>query len=194
MTRAALYARISTNDGRQHLDNQLRELRTFAGLHKWQITAEYTDEESGANPKRPGLEKLMHGAARRRFDLVLVFALSRLTRGGPMQAFHYISRLSESGVTFWSMTEEHFRTSGPAGEMLIAIAAYIAEQERAMIRERISAGLARAKANGKRVGRPPAKLPAVKELAKMRDQGKSLRAIAKHFNVSKDAVERRLRQ
>src|SRR6185369_1335288 len=138
--RVALYARVSTHEGRQHLSNQLVQMRQYCEVvgprpgHSddvaWFISRQYTDQDSGGKPNRDGLAELMADAARRKFDRVLVWDLSRLTREGPAAAFAYIERLARSGVEFWSMTEEHFRTSGPAGDLFIAIAAFIAREER----------------------------------------------------------------
>lgn len=189
--KAALYARISTREGKQHLENQFIELRTFANKMYWQIVEEFQDEETGASTTRPGLERLMKAAARRKFDLVAVFDLSRLTRGGPAQAFAYIERLTASKVQFWSITQEHFRTSGPSGQLFIAIAAHIAEMERDAIRHRVQAGIARARAAGKTLGRKPRVLNK-EQIAEMREAGKSFRAIAKHFGVGRTTIVRRL--
>lgn len=190
--RAALYARISTTEGRQHLENQLGQLREYSNRMGWEIVGEFTDQESGAAATRPNLDRMMKAAARRLFDLVLVFDLSRLTRQGPAQAFGYISRLSASKVQFWSMTEEHFRTSGPAGELLLAVAAFIAKQERETLVARIKAGISRAKANGKTVGRKRRTLDR-ETLIRMRKQGKTIRQLARAFNVGRTTIERRLK-
>jgi len=128
--RAALYARVSTRDKGQNLDNQLGELRTYAGRMGWKIERQFCDSQTGSTDRRPELDALMKAAAKREFDIVAVFDLSRLTRTGPAGAFELIARLKASGVEFWSMTEEHFRTAGPAGELFIAIAAYLANSQR----------------------------------------------------------------
>jgi DNA invertase Pin-like site-specific DNA recombinase len=189
--RVALYARTSTTDGRQQHANQLGELRDYAARMGWLIVSQYLDAASGAKDNRPELEKMMHAAARRAFDIVAVWDLSRLTRGGPAKAFAIIERLNASGVQFWSMTEEHFRTTGPAGQLLIAIAAYIAKAERESIRGRINAGVARARRDGKRLGRPPVVInhDRVREYHK---QGKSTRWIAAKLKTSKSTIERSL--
>jgi len=189
--RAALYARTSTKDGRQHASNQLHKLREFAARMDWTIAVEITDTESGARDSRPGLDKLMELAARRQIDVVLVFDLSRLSRGGPSKTFDLIGRLDRSGVQFWSMTEEHFRTSGPAGALLIAIAAYIAKNERDQILARINAGIARARREGKTIGRPRTVIDRMKAV-ELREQGKSIREIAHELKTSKSTIERAL--
>lgn len=151
--KAAIYARVS--DGRQQdASNQLAQLKSYAAAKHWTVIAEYVDGDSGAKADRPELLKLFNAASRLEFNVVLVWALDRFTRQGVAQTFEYIKNLKTFGVGFESFTEPHFRTTGPAGELLIAVAAWIAEQERKRIRERVVAGMARAKENGTKSGRP----------------------------------------
>jgi DNA invertase Pin-like site-specific DNA recombinase len=126
---------------------------------------------------------------------VLAFDLSRLTREGPARAFEYIARLRAVHVDFWSVREPYFRTSGIAGDLLIALAAYFYEEERRAIRERVKAGIARARRDGRILGRPKEFIDAVK-LAGMLDQEPrpSLRAIAGELKCSKSTIERHLRK
>jgi DNA invertase Pin-like site-specific DNA recombinase len=152
--KAAIYARVSTADGRQEVENQLAELRRFATAQAWQIVTEYIDHESGSRADRAQLRRMFRDAAQRRFDVVLVWALDRLTREGVPETFEYIKRLDSHGVQFVSFTEEHFRTTGPAGELMVAVAAWIAKQERLRISERVRAGLSRARTHGTRSGKP----------------------------------------
>lgn len=107
--RAALYARISTDDERQNLDNQLIDLREYAERSRWEITSTFTDSVSGAADNRPGLEQLMREASRKRFDVVLVWDLSRLTRKGPYSALQIVERLKASGIELHSYREEQLR-------------------------------------------------------------------------------------
>jgi DNA invertase Pin-like site-specific DNA recombinase len=150
----ALYARVSTDDGRQEVDNQVVELRRFAEAQNWDIVGEFIDRESGGRANRAEFRRMFACAARREFDLVLVWALDRLTREGVAETFEHIKRLTSHGVQFVSFTEEHFRTTGPAGELMIAVAAWIAKQERIRISERVRAGLLRVKEHGSKSGRP----------------------------------------
>lgn len=151
--RAAFYARISTKEGRQFTENQLDQMRDYAKHMDLKVCFEAIDEASGERNQRPGLDSIMEKASQGVFDVLLVWDLSRLTRGGPAQAFTFIAQLKAFKVEFWSFTEPHFRTDGPAGELFIAIAAYIAQAENANRRERIKAGMQRARASGKHVGR-----------------------------------------
>jgi DNA invertase Pin-like site-specific DNA recombinase len=187
--KAAVYARVSTQEGRQHLENQLQQLRAYAKRMRWTIIETYTDQASGAKDNRPGFEKMMHAAAGKQFDVLLVNDLSRMTRQGPAAAFRYIERLNSSGVEFHSFREEYFRTTGAAGPMLVAIAAYIAQEERRQMQDRINAGIARARASGVRLGRPR-KLVDRARLAQLRKQGKSIREIAVKLKTSPSIIMR----
>lgn len=187
----ALYARVSTSDGRQSLDNQLRELRRYARGQAWRIASEFTDEISGTKEKRPGLDDLLQAAACRPFEIVLAYDLSRMTRNGPASAFAMLERLKACGIEFWSYREEYFRTAGPAGPILIAIAAFLAEREREQIVGRINAGIARAKAAGVQFGRRRVVIDRAR-LADLRNEGKSLRECAHIMGRSKSAIERAL--
>lgn len=189
--RAALYARVSTREGKQHLENQFLKLREFARGMEWKVTKEYSDQETGANRNRPGLDQMLADAARRRFDVVLVFDLSRFTRGGPAEAFFLIARLARSKVDFWSMTEEHFRTGDSTGEIFIAIAAHIAKAERTLMQNRIRAGLDRARRNGATLGRPAVIVDRARVMH-LHGQGKTIREIAAALKVSRSTVHRRL--
>jgi DNA invertase Pin-like site-specific DNA recombinase len=189
MKTAGLYARISTTEGKQHLATQLQALRRYASRMAWKITGVYTDEITGASVTRPGLDQLLTAAARHDFDTVLVFELSRLTRRGPASAFELIERLRRSKVELWSMTEEHFRTPGAAGELLIAIAAFLARQERETMQARVKAGLDRARANGTPLGRRRILVDKSK-IQKLRESGASIRAIANELKYSKGVIER----
>lgn len=153
MKAAALYARVSTADGRQNAENQLAELRRIADKNGWRIYREYVDQVSGARRDRDALAELMGDAHGRRFDVVLVFALDRFTREGVLETFKRIDELSRYGVEFHSATEPHFTTAGPLGELFVAVAAWMAQQERRRMAERITAGLRRARAEGKIFGR-----------------------------------------
>lgn len=193
--RVALYARISTAKEReeQNIDTQLRELRRFAIANNWKVARVYKEFASGAKASRPELDRMMIDAAARRFDYVVVYDLSRLTRGGILKAFEIIERLKDSNVEFWSMTQAHFRTSGRNGSLLLAIAAHIAEEERLLIGERIKSGIARARSKGKRIGNPKRTINMLR-LIELKDKGKTLRQIAKLMKIDKMTVSRRLKE
>jgi DNA invertase Pin-like site-specific DNA recombinase len=149
--RAALYARVSTDT--QTTDNQVIELRDYAARQEW-TTEEYIDQGiSGSRESRPALDRLMSDARRRRFDVVICWRLDRFGRS----LRHIVTALDElhaRGISFVSLGEG-IDLSTPAGKLQLHILAALAEFERGRIKERIHAGLTRARAEGKRLGRKP---------------------------------------
>jgi DNA invertase Pin-like site-specific DNA recombinase len=184
--RAAIYARVSTKDKGQDTENQLAQLRRYAESQNWTVT-EYIDHETGRHANRAQFRSLFEAASRREINMVLVWALDRFTREGVAETFLHIRKLSGYGVQFESLTESHFRTTGPAGELMIAVAAWIAKQERARISERTKAGLARAKAKGKQLGRRWTVFPRDRA-EQMRKEGKSWRVIAQELGVGQSTI------
>lgn len=154
--RTAVYARVSTTD--QQIENQLLELRRYAEARGWTISREYVDiGVSGAKDRRPALDQLVADAKRRRFDVLVVWRLDRLGRS----LKHLITLLEEFAalsVAFVSLSEGIDATT-PAGKLQMHILGAIAEFERGRIRERVVAGLQRAKVQGKVLGRPKAVVP-----------------------------------
>lgn len=191
-TLVGVYARVSSKR-RQHTDNQLLKIRDFCKRRGWTIAEEYIDRETGAagRDKRPALDRMMNDAHQRRFHQVVVFALDRLSREGIAQTFDYVRRLKLSDVELCSVTEELFNTAGPAGELFIALAAWIAEQERLRHVERIKAGQQRAREQGKSLGAPRKKIN-LERLRRLRKQGKSWREVEELTGVPKSSARRRL--
>jgi DNA invertase Pin-like site-specific DNA recombinase len=150
MMRAAIYARVSTLD--QEPENQLQELRRYAEARGWTVQ-EYVDKGvSGAKDRRPALDALLKDAKRRKFDVLVCWRLDRLGRN----LKHLITLLDELqalGVAFVSLAEGIDATT-PAGKLQMHILGAIAEFERERIRERVLAGLQRAKRQGTKLGRP----------------------------------------
>jgi DNA invertase Pin-like site-specific DNA recombinase len=150
----AIYVRVST--GAQTVENQERELRDVAAKAGWEIVQVYRDEGiSGAKgrDKRPGFDALLRDATRRKFDLVAAWSVDRLGRS--LQ--HLVGMLGEleaSKVDLY-LHQQALDTSTPAGKALFQMMGVFAEFERAMIRERVHAGLSRAKTQGKRLGKAP---------------------------------------
>src|SRR5713226_8401670 len=176
--RAAVYARVSTFD--QEPENQLQELRRYVEARGW-TAQEYTDKGvSGAKDKRPALDELVRDAKRRKFDVLVCWRLDRLGRN----LKHLITLLEDLqalGVAFVSLAEGIDATT-PAGKLQMHILGAIAEFERERIRERVMAGLQRARSQGKRLGRPR------KALATISVPGGSVRAAAHAWGVSKSTA------
>jgi DNA invertase Pin-like site-specific DNA recombinase len=180
---AAIYARVSTLD--QEPENQLAELRRYAAARGWS-TVEYVDRGvSGAKDSRPALDRLLADARRRKADVVLCWRLDRLGRN----LRHLVTLLEELravGVDFVGLGEGIDATT-PAGKLQLHILAALAEFERARIAERVRAGLARVRASGKRLGRPPVRLGAraLEQKAHL-----SIRDAAAVLKVSRSVVHR----
>src|ERR1044071_1595224 len=171
MARVAIYARVSKDDGSQDAENQLAELRAWCAAAGHTVTQEYVDRVSGAKgaDDRPELSRLLCEAHKRRFDVVLCWALDRLSREGLAATVGYLERLDRAGVVFHSFTEEMLCTDNPVVRgVLLAIMSSMAASERRRISDRTKAGLARVKARGVRLGRRPIdpdKQAAIVELA-----------------------------
>jgi len=182
--RAAIYARVSTLD--QTTENQLVELRRYVETRGWAAT-EYVDEGvSGAKDRRPALDSMVLDARRRRFDVVVCWRLDRLGRN----LKHLITLLEDFealGVAFVSLAEGIDATT-PAGRLQMHILGAIAEFERARIAERVRLGLARVKAQGRRLGRPKIEVTE-EQLAAV--AGLSVRQAAKRLGISPSTVYRR---
>lgn len=187
---AAIYARVSTKDKGQDTENQLAQLRQYAAKQDWTVI-EFVDHETGKHANRSGFTALFAAASRREIDVVLVWALDRFTREGILETFEHINRLSKFGVLFESLTEPQFRTTGATGELMLAIAAWIAKQERIRISERTKAGLSTARAKGKVLGRPRKVFR--RDLAEeLRAGGMSWRKIEKRLGVPQATIRKAL--
>src|SRR5450755_4819469 len=149
----ALYARVSTLNGHQDPEMQLRELREYARLRGWKIFGEYVDNGvSGSKESRPALNRLMADAHSRRFDAVLVWKIDRFGRS-LKHLVNALADLAALGVAFVSL-RDNLDLSTPSGRLMFQIIGAMAEFERALIQERVRAGLRNARAKGRRLGRP----------------------------------------
>jgi DNA invertase Pin-like site-specific DNA recombinase len=180
-----------TADRGQDTENQLIQLREYCTRQGWVIVAEYADRVSGKSANRDAFKQLFEDASKRNFDVVLVWALDRFTREGVYETFDHVHRLASHGIQFESYTEAHFRTTGPAGELMLAVAAWIAKQERQRISDRTKAGLERAKRAGKKCGRP-VRVFRRDEATALRAKGMSWRAIGQKLGVPYATIRRAL--
>jgi DNA invertase Pin-like site-specific DNA recombinase len=148
--RATIYARVSTKD--QSCDLQLRDLRAYCAARGFASVREFVDVGSGAKDSRPQLNDLMDAARKRQFDAVVVWRFDRFARSTK----HLLLALEEFrslGIQF-SSYQENIDTTSRLGQALFTIVAAVAQLERDLIRERVSAGIRNARANGKKLGRP----------------------------------------
>jgi DNA invertase Pin-like site-specific DNA recombinase len=187
----AIYARVSTRDKGQDVENQLPELRRYCRKMGWKVLAEYADQQSGATAKRPGFERMMEDARLRKFDLLLFWSLDRLTREGALATLKHLQKLTDYGVRWLSLKEEYLNTLGQFADAVISILATIARQEKQRISERTKTGLKRARRAGKTLGRPP-RVVDRSRIQELRKQGLSLRQIGRKLDVSPVTVFRRL--
>ncbi len=183
----ALYARVSTNQ--QDPEVQLRELRTLAAARGWTISREYVDAGiSGASTSRPELSRLLADAHKGCFSGILVWRLDRLGRS-LRHLVTVVEDLLARGIDVISATEPHMDSTTPTGRLLRNIFASVAEYEREMIRERVVAGLRKARASGKRIGRPKAVVNQFR-VERLRAEGLSWRAIAQRMDLPRSTVYR----
>src|ERR1019366_9881110 len=126
--RTAIYARVSTKDGRQDTENQLRQLRDFAASQKWTIVHEYVDKASGKHSDREQFQKMFAAASKREFDVLLFWSLDRLSREGVVETLNHLQRLTGYGVDYRSFTEQYLDSTGIFKEAVIGILAAVAKQ------------------------------------------------------------------
>ena len=195
--RIAIYLRVSTDE--QTTENQRRELAKVATRSGWKIANIYEDAGiSGANgrEKRPAFDRLLKDAARREFDMVAAWSVDRLGRS-LQDLVGFLNELNALGIDLY-LHQQAVDTTTPAGRALFQMLGVFAEFERSIIQERIKAGLSRARANGKRLGRPTGSSRkrdrARTTVRRLREQGRSIRAIAKAVGVAPNTVHAILRE
>ena len=176
----AIYARVSTDD--QTTDNQVFELEKVAKRMGWDIGEVYTDIISGAKSKRPELDRLMGSVIRKEVDIIMVWSVDRLGRS-LQHLTTLLSDIHSKGVDLY-LHQQGIDTTTPSGKMMFQMCGVFAEFERSMVQERVKAGLERARANGKRLGRPPVPPIQIEKMRKLRNEGMTLTAIAKRVGVS----------
>ena len=191
--RAAIYVRVSTD--KQTIENQLRELHRIAERRGWEIVQEYRDAGiSGAKRReaRPGLDEMLKDAQRRRFDVVMAWAIDRLGRS-LIDLLGTIQTLEACGVDLY-LDQQALDTTTPAGKLMFQITGAFAEFERSMIRQRINAGLKRAIEAGKQLGRPRIDPALEKRIQSQLRTGKGMLKIAAEFGVGSGTVQRIARE
>ena len=184
--RAGLYARVSTRD-QQTIPMQTRALRGYAARRDWTIALQVKEIGSGAS-QRERREQLLEAARRREIDVVLVWRLDRWGRS-VTDLLATLQELEHLGVGFVSLTEALDLTT-PAGRAMAGLLAVFAEFEREILRERVRAGLAHARQNGQRLGRPLTAALHAKQVRKLFRAGISKAAIARQLNIGRTSVRR----
>ena len=196
--RVGIYARVSTRNG-QTTENQLRELRAVAERGGWEVVKVFTDDGvSGAKGRDegPGLDDLLKGVARKEFDVVAAWSVDRLGRS-LQDLIATLNELKAKGVDLY-LHKQGLDTGTPAGKAMFQMLGVFAEFEREIIAERIHAGLARAREqgtkSGKPIGRPPTSKARRRAVVQAREAGGSIRQIAGELRMSTATVQQVLRE
>ncbi len=186
-TKVAIYARVSTKE--QNPDSQLTDLRRYAQERGFEIYQEYIDRGgSGAKDRRPALDRFMEDGRKKFFGAVLVWRFDRFARSSK----HLVTALEEFinlGINFISYNE-NIDLDSPMGKAMFTIISAMAQLERDIISERVKAGLRNAQANGKKLGRRPTSEQVKNKVKVLREQGTSIRNIARQLKIGKATVER----
>jgi DNA invertase Pin-like site-specific DNA recombinase len=193
MRRVAIYARVSTDT--QTTENQLTELRAVAQRHGWQVAGEFVDHGvSGAKGRdqRPEFDRMLKAAMRREFDLIAAWSVDRLGRS-LQNLIEFLHEIHSKKVDLY-LHQQGLDTTTPAGKALFQMCGVFAEFERAMIVERVKAGLQRAKTkgtkSGKAIGRPRVSSAIEQQITAARKQGLGQLKIAKMLGVGVGTVRR----
>lgn len=187
MDKVGIYARVSTMDRGQDVDNQLNQLKEYCRNKGYEIFNIYSDQITGTGrKKRPEFERMINDAKQRKFNILLVWAYDRFSRAG-LTDIQIILDIHSRGVKFVSYTEPFLDMSSPTGELMLPFMAWISKQESRRMSERVKAGLIRARAEGKRLGRRETTLDGQKIIA-LREQGIGWRTIAKEIGAKNHVV------
>jgi DNA invertase Pin-like site-specific DNA recombinase len=191
--KVAIYARVSTNE--QTTQNQIRELKAWAKLAGHKVVAIYDDNGvSGAKGReyRKEFDRLLRGAVRREFDLVAAWSVDRLGRS-LRDLIGFLQELHGAGVDLY-LHQQALDTTTPGGKAMFQMMGVFAEFERSMISERVKSGLARAKSNGKTLGRPKVSGEVEEQILALREQGLGILKIGKELGVGTSTVQRVISQ
>lgn len=187
--RVALYLRVST--GEQTTENQRRELEAVAQRAGWEIVAVFEDAGvSGAKgrDKRPGYDAMLKVVTRREVDMVAAWSVDRLGRS-MQELTAFLGELHARGADLY-LHQQALDTTTPSGKAMFGMMAVFAEFERAMIVERVNAGLARAKAQGKKLGRPTLGSDTEAKVRELRAKGMGVVKVAKTLGIGVSVVQR----
>jgi DNA invertase Pin-like site-specific DNA recombinase len=187
--RAALYVRVSTDN--QTLENQTRELCQIAERRGWQVVETYSDagiSGSKGRDKRPGLDRMLNDAGRRKFDIVMAWSIDRLGRS-LIDLLNTVQSLEAYGVDLY-LDQQNIDTTTPTGRLTFQITGAFAEFERSMIRQRVKLGLKRAKAQGKQLGRPAIGVELERKARRELRKGTGILKVAKMVGLGTGTVHR----
>ena len=181
-----IYARISKDTS--DMDNQLLVLREYCQRMNYEIVNEYTDVISGAATNRQEFNKMLSDASKRKFDMLLFYALDRFSRAGTRETIRYLQMLDDYGVSYKSFTEQYIDSSGIFKDVIIALLSTLAKQERIRISERVKAGLEKSRQKGRIGGRPTIECAKVEKIRRLKTSGMSILAISKELGISRGTI------
>jgi DNA invertase Pin-like site-specific DNA recombinase len=185
--KVAAYARVSTDD--QSPINQINALTEVGRRLRWEIVEVFVDQGiSGAKARRPGLDRLLKGVHRRDFDMVATWSIDRLSRSLP-DLLALLGELHAKGVGLY-VHQQGLDTTTPAGRTMFQVMGVFAEFERAILIDRVKAGLARARASGKRLGRPRLPEETINRIRAELESGRGIHSTAKRLGVGAGTVQR----
>jgi len=192
--RVALYLRVSTSNGHQTTENQRLELEAVAARRGWQVVAIFEDNGisgSKGRDKRPGFDKLLRDATAAKFDLIGAWSVDRLGRS-LQDLVGFLNELQAIGCDLY-LHQQALDTTTPSGRAMFQMCGVFAEFERAMIQERVKAGLARARLRGKQLGRKTLEQTDARKVARVREMragGMGIRRIANELGIGVGTVMR----
>ncbi len=189
--RVAIYARVSTTGHGQDVGLQLDDLHGLVEHRSWVLAGTYVDDGvSGAKESRRQLDRMLEDARAGKFDVVAVWKLDRLGRS-LSHLLRLLDELTEVGIEFVSIKDSGIDTTSPAGRLMLQMLGAFAEFERAMISERVRAGVQRARRQGKKFGRPRKDVD-LRAARLLREQGHSVREVADLLGLPRTTLRRRL--
>jgi len=184
--RVALYARVSTLDKSQNPETQLIQLRQYAQARNFEIVSEFIDHASGTSEDRTQYKLMMVAAKKRKLDVVLVWRYDRFARS-TQALVNALKEFQNLGIDFISY-QENIDTTTPTGELIFHVMASLAQFESSLISQRVKAGMARAKAQGKRISRPPLAKDLQQKIVDLKEEGLSMNKISRVLGVAYGTV------
>ena len=189
--KVVIYARTSLADSRQNPETQLIPLKAYIEKRKddgWILHQVIIDRMSGGKgeDERTGIAKALDMAHKREYDILLVYALDRLSREGTLKVLQYLQELETNNIKFVSYTEKYINSlEGPFKSVILSLLGSLAEVEKEKIRTRVREGLNRCRLEGRKLGRPSTKTNRMKIAKELKSQGKSLRDIGQEMGISR---------
>ena len=184
--RVALYARVSTLDKGQDPETQLVQLRGYAQARNFEVITEFIDYASGTSEDRTQYKLMMAAAKKRKIDVVLVWRYDRFARS-TQALVNALKEFQSLGIDFISY-QENIDTTTPTGELIFHVMASLAQFESSLISQRVKAGMARAKAQGKHIARPPISKQMQEKIIELQRQGVSMNKISKTLGIAYGTV------